>query len=95
MIVPAEDAALAVAYSPADEAVHVYRRTNSQCNKSIKRKGLVTLRVSHLLHSSRGNHDWHRDLEAQHSSSHVDFANINQNPGPKPAYGLNLSSEHH
>lgn len=44
---------------------------------------MLTLRVSHFLESSGGNHDGHRNLEAQHSGGHVNLTNINKDSGPK------------
>ena len=85
MIVPAADAALAVAYSPVLVSIRTILNTKASfhsLHNSVS-KSLFTFRVSHLLHGSRSNHDWHGDLETQDGCCHINLAHVYQNPRPE------------
>jgi hypothetical protein len=49
--------------------------------KSLQRR---TIWVSHLLHSSGGDHDGHGDLEPQHGGGHVDLGHVDQYARTEP-----------
>jgi len=55
--------------------------TEPNQNKILQRH---TIWVSHLLHSSGGNHDRHGDLESQHGGGHVDLGHVDQYAWTEP-----------